>query len=90
MPDDVIFLPVYKVLSSERIDIVFDGYNKKTRKRQTRTKRGKKGSFRIVLTKDTPVHKNAEQVMSVDENKTDLFFMITDTVNGDFKAMIVL
>ena len=73
-----------KALYASRVDIVFDVYVKETRKRQTRISRGKKGSVRIAISKDTPIFKKTEQVMSVGENKTELFSLIADSVKDNF------
>ena len=49
-------------------------------------KRGKKSSVaRIIISKDTPVYKNSADVMAVDENKTELFRMIADSLVESYK-----
>ena len=74
------------ISSSSRVDTVFDIYKKDTRKRETEKKRGKKSSVaRIIISKDTPVCKNSADVMAVDENKTELFRMIADSLVESYK-----
>ena len=54
----------------------FDVYHRQSRKRQTRESRGKKEAVRLAIKTTTPVYKKFNEVMAVDENKTELFELI--------------
>jgi hypothetical protein len=73
------------ILNSEgtitRIDVVFDVYTEESLKAETRERRGK--GIRISVKVDTPVWKNWQQFLQVDENKSELFHLLAqDLVNS--------
>ena len=73
------------ILNSEgtitRIDVVFDVYTVESLKAETRERRGK--GIRISVKVDTPVWKNWQQFLQVDENKSELFHLLAqDLVNS--------
>ena len=64
----------------ERVDIVFDIYKNCSRKRETCEGRGKNDGVRVSIRKNTPVFRKFNQVMAINENKTELFTLIADTL----------
>ena len=59
---------------------MFDVYQNKPRKRETGEKRGKDKVARISIKDNTLIFKKTDEVMTVDENKRDLFKLIADTL----------
>ena len=57
-----------------RVDVVFDIYNNVSLKAETRERRGK--GVRISVKESTPVWKNWQQFLQVDENKSELFHLL--------------
>ena len=51
-----------------------------SRKRETREVREKTEGVRIAVKKDTPIYRRFNQILAVDENKTELNLLIADTV----------
>ena len=66
----------------KHIDIEFDVYLKHSCKRQTRESRGKKEGVRISIKSTTPVYKKFNEVMAVDENKSELFKLVATEVTS--------
>ena len=67
-------------------DIVFDVYQKGSRKRETRGRRGKKDVVRLSIIKEnTPIYRKFENVLKLDDNETELFSPIADTLSGLFR-----
>ena len=63
-----------------RVDVVFDVYREDSRKRETRDSRGKSGEgVRISVQNDTPIFRKFNQILSIDENKSELNSLIADT-----------
>ena len=64
----------------ERVDIVFDVYKSCSRKRETRDGRGQNDGVRVSIHKNTPLFRKCRKVMAIDDNKTELFTLIADTL----------
>ena len=66
-----------------RLDVVFDVYKKTTLKQDTRDGRGKSDGIRIPVRNDTPIQpKIFSKCLKIDENKTELFTMISDSISS--------
>ena len=66
--------------SFSRIDVVFDVYTEGSLKAETRERRGR--GVRIAVKESTPVWKNWQQFLKVEENKSELFHLLAqDLVN---------
>ena len=61
----------------KRIDIVFDVYSHHSLKLLTREKRGV--ASRLHITANTKIPANWQELLRVDENKTELFQFLADT-----------
>ena len=61
-----------------RLDLVFDVYTKTSMKSQTRESRG--AGVRVSVRSETPIYKKFKEFMRNDDNKTELFNMIADSV----------
>ncbi len=64
--------------SVRRLDVVFDVYTERSLKAETRERRGK--GVRIAVKENTPVWKNWQQFLQVDENKTELFHLLAQSL----------
>ena len=65
---------------------MFDVYKNQSRKRKTNEKkRGKDKAVRISIKKNTPIDKKTDEVMTINENKCDLFKLITDRLVNIFQ-----
>ena len=71
-----------------RVDIVFDVYNARTIKSQTREYKGK--GKRVSVRKETPIVKNFRDFMKNDDNKTELFNMTADAVTNFNSETLVI
>ena len=79
--------------SVARVDVVFDIYRENSRKREIREVCGKNEGVRIAVKKDTPIYRRFNQILAVDENKTELNLLIADTVVSiceDIGTMVVV
>ena len=77
----------------EQLDLVFDVYKKGSRKRETRENRSKEGGIHISIKDNTPIYRNFAKVLKVDQNKTELFELIAQSLVTEFnnhpKALVV-
>ena len=62
--------------NTKRLDLVFDVYNEKSLKSQTRENRG--GGMRKSARKDTPICNDFQKFMRNDTNKTELFKTVAE------------
>ena len=69
----------------EQLDIVFDAYQKGSCKRETREGHGKKDSVRLSIKENTTIYRKFAKVLKLDDNQTELFNLITDTLSGLFR-----
>ena len=72
-----------------RLDFVFDTYIADSSKSQTRESRGK--GIRIVVRKETPICKKFQDFMWNDQNKTELFMMLAEsltTMESNFDIVV--
>ena len=72
-----------------RLDFVFDTYIADNLKSQTRESRGKR--IRIVVRKETPVCKKFQDFMRNDQNKTELFMILVEslrTMESNFDIVV--
>ena len=69
----------------QQLHIVFDVYQKKSRKRETREGLGKKGGVRLSIKENTPIKKIFAKGLKLDDNKTELLNLIADTPSGLFR-----
>ena len=76
-----------KIISSkvQQTEIIFEVYKNKSRKREAREKRGKGKAFRILIKKNVSCFKKTNDVMTFDEDKSDLFMLIADTLVKNFQ-----
>ena len=68
---------IFHARSMNRMDLVFYVYKKISLKSQTREKRGE--GIRISVRKNTPIYKDFTKFMRNDNNKTELFKMVSET-----------
>ena len=70
----------------EQLEIVFWKYQKGSRRRETRERGGKKdGGVQLSIKDNTPIYKTFAKVLKLDENKTEFFSLIADTLSELFK-----
>ena len=72
----------------QRLDLVFDTYIPNSIKSETRESRGY--GIRISVRKETPVHKKFQEFMRQDDNKTELFKMLANTVRDINSPAIIV
>jgi len=61
----------------QRVDMVFEVYREDSFKSQTRESRGK--GLRVAVRKNTPIPKDFQKFLREDDNKSELFQMLTDS-----------
>ena len=64
---------------------MFDVYQKGSRKRETWEGRGKKDCLRLSIKENKPIYRKFAKVLKLDNNKTELFNLIADTLSGLFR-----
>ena len=55
----------------QQLDIVFDVYQKGSRKREVAEGRGKKDGTRLSIKENTSIYRKLAKVLQLDDNKTD-------------------
>lgn len=76
-----VFLPYIQrnLLTTQRLDVVWDRYFPGSLKSSTRQKRG--SGVRVKVTRTTPIPKNWQSFLRVDENKRDLFQFLSTCIS---------
>ena len=69
----------------QQLDIVFDVYLKGSCKRGTWEGHGKKDSVKLSIKENTPIYRKFAKVLKLNDNKTELFNLIADTLSGLFR-----
>ena len=79
--DKVHFLPVCE----QQLDIVFDVYQKQSRKRETWEGFDRKDGVRLSIKKKTAIYTKFAKVLKFDDNKTELSNLIVKALSGLFR-----
>ena len=69
----------------QQLDIVFDVYQRGSRKKEMRERRGKKDGVRLSIKENTPINRKFAKVLKLDDNKTELLNLIAVTMSGLFR-----
>lgn len=69
----------------QQLDIVFDVYEKGSRKREMQEGCGKKDGVRLSIKENKLIFGKSPKVLKLNNNKTELFELITDTLYGLFR-----
>ena len=69
----------------QQLDIVFDVYQKGSCKSGTWEGHGKKDSVKLSIKENTPIYRKFAKVLKLNNNKTELFNLIADTLSGLFR-----
>ena len=69
----------------QQLDIVFDVYQKGSCKSGTWEGHGKKDSVKLSIKENTPIYRKFAKVLKLNDNKTELFNLIADTLSGLFR-----
>ena len=75
--DELVPKLIFHAKNVQRMDLVFDVYREISLKSQTRENRGE--GIRISVRKNTPIYKDFTKFMRNDNNKTELFKMVSET-----------
>ena len=77
---------VHSLLSCvEQLVTGFDIYQKGSRKRQIRERRGKNDGVRLSIKETTPIYRKFTNVLKLDDNKIELCNLIAVTLSGLFR-----
>ena len=70
---------------AQQLGMVFNVYQKGSHKRETREGRDKKDGVRLSIKENTPIYRKFSKVLKLDNNKTEIFNRIADTLFGLFR-----